>query len=123
MPQDRWVNDADVLLNHLLLLPQDTMDGRQVSATLREAKGKPQLRGRAAAVLLSLMLQSPSPSHQGIKKLFNEVEPGDLRWTDEILILDGFDNAIAKGHRGLSNLRRMFINRFRPGPTSRWPYC
>ena len=107
------IAEWSALLKHFLLQAQDPMDAMQVSATLREAKGNPELCGRAAAATLpDLLLQSPAPSHAAITAAIKLIKAGDMGLREWYGITEAFDEAIARGHR-LSNLRRMFINRCR----------
>ena len=110
MPQPRG-DDWSALRKHFLLQAQDPMDAMQVTATLREAKGNPELRGRAAAITLpDLLLQSPAPSHAAITAAIKLIKAGDMGLREWYRITEAFDLAIVRGHP-LSNLQGMFINR------------
>lgn len=102
----------DALMKVPLLQPQDPMDAMQVAATLREAEGNPELRGRAAAATLPDLIQSPEPSQEAINKTIKLIKAGDMGLREWYRINEAFDLAIARGHR-LQDLRRMFISRCR----------
>ena len=107
MPQrSAW----DDLEKFFLLQDPEPMDPHAAAATLSEAADNPELRGRAAAAIILLQLQSPSPSHEAIKQAIKLIKADDMGLKEWHQIDEVFQMAVARGHR-LSNVRRMFNNR------------